>query len=130
MTLYEQYKNEGYDFFVGIPCSRLKEFIDDIQNDPEVRYIPCTREDEAMGIAVGAYLTGKKPVVFTQNSGLGNMVDIITSLLKPYGISIHILISSRSKPMHHQFMHKITRPLLKLMEYDNVRIIDQEDEKN
>ncbi|MCK4817160.1 hypothetical protein KA005_15425, partial [bacterium] len=85
--------------------------------------IPCTREDEAMALAVGAYLAGKKPLVFLQNSGLGNIVDIITSLLKPYGIKIDLLISVRNKPEHHALMGKITRKLLKLLEYEDYELV-------
>jgi len=107
-----------YDFITGVPCSRLKEFIDTVE-----RYIPCTREDEAMALAVGAYLAGKKPLVFLQNSGLGNTVDIITSLLKPYDIKIDLLISVRNSPEHHAFMGKITGGLLDLMEYKNYEVL-------
>lgn len=109
-----------YDFIVGVPCSKLKDFIDKIEN-----YIPCTREDEAMALAVGAYLVGKKPLVFLQNSGLGNVVDIITSLLKPYDIKIDLLISVRNKPEHHAFMGKITKKLLELLEYENHKLLIQ-----
>ena len=109
-----------YDFIIGVPCSRLKNFIDKIEN-----YIFCTKEDEAMALAVGAYLIGKKPIVFIQNSGLGNMVDIITSLLKPYDIKIDLLISIRNKPGHHAFMGKITKKLLKLLEYKNCKFLMQ-----
>ncbi len=107
-----------YNFIAGVPCSRLKGFIAKIEN-----YIPCTREDEAMALAVGAYLVGKKPLVFLQNSGLGHIVDITTSLLKPYGIVIDLLISVRSKPEHHAFIGKITKRLLKLLENKNYKLI-------
>ncbi len=107
-----------YNFIAGIPCSKLKYFTDRIK-----KYIPCTREDEAMALAVGAYLAGKKPLVFLQNSGLGNIVDVITSLLKPYGIKIDLLISVRNKPEHHAFMGKITKKLLKLLEYRNYKLV-------
>ena len=100
-----------YDFIVGVPCSKLKKFIEQIKN-----YIPCTREDEAMALAVGAYLVGKKPLVFMQNSGLGNIVDITTSLLNPYEINIPIEVSIRDSPVHHFFMFSITKKLLKLLE--------------
>ena len=109
-----------YNFIVGIPCFKLKDFTKKIKN-----YIPCTREDEAMAIAVGAYLAGKKPLVFLQNSGLGNIVDIITSLLKPYGIEIDLLISIRDKPQHHAFMGKITVQLLELLEYKNYMVSNE-----
>ena len=109
---------EEYDFVVGIPCSKLIEYIDGISN-----YIPCTREDEAVALAVGAYFAGKKPLVFMQNSGLGNIVDVVTSLLKPYGININLLISVRNKPEHHAFMGKITLDLLKLLDYEKYRLV-------
>ncbi|MFC1658642.1 hypothetical protein ACFL1D_04555 [Candidatus Omnitrophota bacterium] len=109
-----------YDFIVGIPCSGLKDFTDKIK-----KYIPCTKESEAMALAVGAYFAGKTPLVFLQNSGLGNIVDIITSLLKPYGLKIDLLISVRNKPVHHTFMGKITRQLLKLLEYKSYKLLVQ-----
>lgn len=108
-----------YSFIVGVPCSKLKDFTDKIEN-----YIPCTREDEAMALAVGAYLVGRKPLVFLQNSGLGNLVDIMTSLLKPYDIEIPLLISTRAKPEHHAFMGKITKKLLKLLECENYELAE------
>jgi phosphonopyruvate decarboxylase len=107
-----------YDFIVGVPCSGLKALIKQIK-----RYIPCTREDEAVALAVGAYLAGKKPLVFLQNSGLGSIVDIVTSLLKPYKIDIDLFISVRKKPEHHAFMGKITVKLLKLLEYKKYKLV-------
>jgi len=109
-----------YDFVVGVPCSGLKAEIKKIK-----RYIPCTREDEALAMAAGAFLAGKKPLVFLQNSGLGNTVDVITSLLRPYGIQIDLLISLRNKPEHHAFMGKITVPLLKLLKYKKYKVVKQ-----
>lgn len=125
MSLYQDFKKQGYNFFVGIPCSKLKDFTKELEADKDIEFIPVTREDVAMGLAVGAYFAGKKPLVYLQNSGLGHLVDIITSLLKPYGISIHLLISSRSKPEHHEFMYKVTKKLLELLEYDDYTIIEQ-----
>lgn len=109
-----------YDFVAGVPCSGLKDFIKDIK-----RYIPCTREDEALAMAVGAYLAGKKPLVYLQNSGLGNIVDATTSLLEPYGIDIDLVVSLRTRPRHHAFMGKVTVRLLKLLNYKRYRIVEQ-----
>lgn len=116
---YEKFKKEGYDFYVGIPCSKIKDFITDIEKDDANIIIPATREDDALAIAVGAYMAGKKTLVYMQNSGLGHVVNIITSLLKPYGINIHILISLRKHPFEHEYMAKITRNLLKLLDYED-----------
>lgn len=108
-----------YDFVVGIPCSKLKDLTNGIEN-----YIPCSREDEAMALAVGAWMVGKTPLVFLQSSGLGNIIDIITSLIRPYNIDEpDLLISIRNRPDHHVYMGKITVELLKLLGYKRYRIL-------
>jgi len=109
-----------YDFIAGIPCSGLKDLIKDIE-----RYVPCTREDEALAMAVGAYLAGKRPLVYLQNSGLGHIVDAATSLLEPYGIDIDLVVSLRTRPRHHAFMGKITKKLLKVLNYKKYKIVEQ-----
>lgn len=124
--LYQKFKAKKYNFFIGVPCSGIKDFILEVQQDQKNIYIPATREDTAIALAVGAYFTGKKPLVFMQNSGLGNCVNIITSLLIPYKIKIHLLISVRRKPFEHEFMYKITQKLVSLLEYsDNVTFVNQ-----
>ncbi|NMX21198.1 sulfopyruvate decarboxylase subunit alpha, partial [ANME-1 cluster archaeon GoMg4] len=56
-------KKQGFDFFTGVPCSILKGVINYLSEAPDIPYVPATREDEAIGIATGAYLAGKKPAV-------------------------------------------------------------------
>jgi len=88
-------KIQGFNFFTGVPCSILKGVINYLSGDPAVPYIPATREDEAIGIATGSYLAGKKPVVLMQNSGLGNSISALASLVLLYEIPILLLISWR-----------------------------------
>ncbi len=123
--LYQQFRRQGYNFFVGVPCSGLTPFINDLLADPEMTYIPAPREDVALAMAAGAALGGKRPLVYLQSSGLGHLVNPITSLLKPYGLSIHLLISVRTRPFEHEFMHKIAERLLELLEYDNVTLLEE-----
>jgi phosphonopyruvate decarboxylase len=88
-------KAHGFNFAAGVPCSILKDIITHLMTHSEISYVPATREDEAMGIATGAYLAGKKPVVLMQNSGLGNAVNPLTSLGLLYKISVLLVISWR-----------------------------------
>lgn len=124
-SAYKSYKAKGYNFFVGVPCSGLKDFIAEHISDPETVYIPAPREDIALGIAVGAFFAGKKPLVYLQSSGIGNLVNPITSLLKPYGLSVRLLISLRSKPFEHEFMHAKARQLMSLLEYEEYDVIEK-----
>jgi len=88
-------KKHGFNFFAGVPCSILKDVINCLQMDPEVPYISATREEEAIGIATGAFLGGKKPAVLMQNSGFGNSIGALTSLPLLYKIPMLLLISWR-----------------------------------
>ena len=125
--LYHDYKAQGYDFIVGVPCSYLKGFITELERDAEMPYIPAAREDVALSIASGAYMAGRKPLVYLQSSGLGHLVNPIASLLKPYGISIHLLISLRRQPFEHFEMYRITRDLMRLLDYGNYTIVEEQE---
>ena len=58
-NLFEKLIKEGYEFFTGVPDSGLKPFINDILNSG-VKHVTATNEAQAIGIAVGAELSGKK----------------------------------------------------------------------
>ena len=90
---YDLLKKQGFDFFTGVPCSFLKEMIR-ILEDKE-KYIPAVREDQAIGLASGAYLAGKKPVVLMQNSGFAIAINALASLNLIYKIPILMIISMR-----------------------------------
>ena len=100
------------DFYVGVPFSGCEKHIKD--------GLVATREDEAIAIAVGAWFAGKKPLVYMQNSGFGNCLDIMTSLLKPYEIEIPLLIDNRSTPEHHMWMFITIKGIMELLEYESI----------
>ncbi|MBU6231226.1 MAG: hypothetical protein KGI50_05700 [Patescibacteria group bacterium] len=85
----------GFDFATGVPCGVLKHIIANLVGDKRVCHVPANRESEAIGLAAGAYLAGKKPLVYMQNSGLFAASNDIASLLVPYGIPALMLISYR-----------------------------------
>jgi len=98
-TFVESLRAAGFDFFTGVPCSLLEAPIACLESEGEGSYVPATREDEAMGMAAGAWMAGRKlPVVFMQNSGLGNCLNMIASLHTIYEIPVLLVISWRG---HH-----------------------------
>ncbi len=86
---------EGFDFVSGVPCATQKEIIAYFSREKSIKHVPATRESEAIGISTGAYLAGKKPLVYMQNSGLMNSINDITSLLIPYKIPLLFLVTWR-----------------------------------
>jgi sulfopyruvate decarboxylase subunit alpha len=85
----------NYDFFTGVPDSTLKSVWKVLERAPRNLYVPSVREDNAVGMAVGAYLGGKNPVVLMQNSGLGHCLNALTSLVSPYRIPVLLIIGWR-----------------------------------
>ncbi|AEH06737.1 sulfopyruvate decarboxylase subunit alpha [Methanothermococcus okinawensis] len=103
--VYDAIKKSKIDFIVGVPCANLKNVInlisdngkDNNKNNNQIKYIPATREEEAIGICTGAHLAGRKTCLLMQNSGLGNSINAIGSLCKVYQIPILIIISHRGE---------------------------------
>lgn len=93
--LFRLLRAEGLDFFVTVPCKLLSNLIALVEQDTEIIYTPVTREEEGLGILAGAYLGGKRPVIAMQNSGLGNSMNVICSLLNYYRIPVVFIISHR-----------------------------------
>lgn len=124
-------KNHGFNFCTGVPCSILKDIILYLSSHSEIPYIPATREDEALGIATGAYLAGRKPVVLMQNSGLGSAINPLTSLDILYKIPILLLISWRGygkDAPEHIIMGRVMERLLEDIGVP-VQVISRDDPK-
>lgn len=117
----------GADFFTGVPDSQLKALCDRLMDaygtDPK-HHIIAANEGNAIALAAGYHLaTGKAPVVYLQNSGLGNIVNPMASLLnrKVYGIPCILIVGWRGEPgvkdePQHAYQGEVTLRLLEDME--------------
>ena len=118
-TFGNHLKALGFEFYTGVPCSFLKNLINYSIN--ECNYITAANEGDAVAIAAGAYLGGRKPVVLMQNSGLTNAISPLTSLTYPFKIPVLGFVSLRGEPglhdePHHELMGEITEKMLDLMQ--------------
>ena len=113
-----------FDFFAGVPDSLLSSVCSYLINTYGVdtkHHVIAANEGNAVGLAAGYHLaTGKVPVVYLQNSGQGNIINPVASLLndKVYGIPCLFLVGWRGEPgVHdepqHIYQGEVT---LKLME--------------
>lgn len=93
---------EGVRTFTGVPDSLMKAFLAHVQDVvPAERHLIAANEGAAVGVAIGHHLrTGEVPLVYLQNSGLGNTVNPLLSLASPevYGIPMVLLIGWRGEP--------------------------------
>ncbi len=113
-----------YDFYTGVPCSFLTPLINRVITRGDLTYVPAASEGEAVAIAAGAWLAGRKTVVICQNSGLGNAVNPLTSLNNPFKIPTLMIVTWRGEPglkdePQHVLMGQITDVLLNDMGIPN-----------
>ena len=105
------------EYFVGVPDSTLKYFIDEGLKKKKI--IIANREDEAIGIATGMLLAEKNSVVFMQNAGFANSISTITSLIQLYEIPLLMIIGWRGFLKEDAPEHKkigiIQQDLLKIL---------------
>jgi phosphonopyruvate decarboxylase len=111
----------GYSQYAGVPCSFLTSLINYVISDPALDYIGATSEGEAAGITFGAFLAGRKTVTMCQNSGLGNMVNPLTSLNYPFRVPTLLIVTWRGQPEvkdepQHEQMGRIMHRLLETLE--------------
>ena len=107
----------GFSFYTGVPCSFLTPLINRVISDPALAYVGAASEGEAVAVAAGAWLAGRRTVVMCQNSGLGNTVNPLTSLNYPFRIPTLMIVTWRGQPgladePQHELMGAVTGSLL------------------
>lgn len=130
----------GADFYTGVPDSQLKALCNYLMNTYGIdksHHIIATNEGNCTALAAGYHLaTGKVPVVYMQNSGEGNIINPLASLLsdKVYAIPEIFVIGWRGEPnVHdepqHLYQGEVTIKLLEDMNVANFVITKDTTEK-
>lgn len=120
----------GADFYTGVPDSQLKALCNYLMKEYGIdsrHHIIAANEGNCTALAAGYHLaTGKVPVVYMQNSGEGNIINPVASLLndKVYAIPCIFVIGWRGEPgVHdepqHIYQGEITIKLLEDMGIDS-----------
>ena len=120
---FVQFIDENFQFICGVPCSYFKEmliYLETYESKNELDHFLATKEDEAIAIASGIALSGKRVLIYMQNSGLGNIGDALTSLAQLYKMPMLILVSYRGLEPdkdfpEHSIMGDVTESVLKAM---------------
>ncbi len=130
---FESFKKNEINFFTGIPDSLLKDFCAFVtDNSSSENHIISANEGGAIAIATGYHLaSGKVPLVYFQNSGLGNCINPLLSLAdkEVYGIPMILMIGWRGEPLvkdepQHIKQGRVQNDLLAKMEIP-YRVIDE-----
>ncbi len=136
-NFYKWLKENGIDFFTGVPDSLLKDICAYItDNTPKRNNIIAANEGNAVALAAGYHLaTGKLPLVYMQNSGMGNTVNPLLSLTdeQVYSIPVLLMIGWRGEPgikdePQHKKQGMVTLDLLEAMQIPYYVLGDDEKE--
>ena len=117
----------GINFYTGVPDSLMKSFCNYIEG--KKNHISSVSEGSAIGIGIGYHLaTGKIPLIYFQNSGIGNIVNPIISLVnkKVFNIPLLLLVGWRGETFNkrmnvtdepqHRYQGLVTEKILKLLQ--------------
>lgn len=132
-TFVELLHRHSFGPYVGVPCSLLAPIINYVVERHQHEYLAVNNEGEAVALASGAALAGRRPVVLLQNSGLGNTVNVLTSLNQVFHIPVLLIVSWRGEPgtsdePQHRLMGRITPATLDLMEVAHAVLPDRDDD--
>ncbi len=112
--IFDYFKKVGFNSMVGVPCSYFNSMMNCYHKNKKL--IISNNEGEAVAIAAGKKLAGGNPIVFFQNSGFGNALNPITSLIQTNKIPLLFMVSLRGDKLlrdepQHLIMGKITKNL-------------------
>jgi sulfopyruvate decarboxylase subunit alpha len=104
------------EFIIHIPSSTLKTILAHCEGLPGVRSFPATREEEAVGIASGLALAGRRCLLIIQDNGIGNSLTALTTFPEPYHLPLLAIVSRRGglgeyNSMIHRFCEHV-EPIL------------------
>ncbi len=86
-------RKNSVDFTASLPCEKIKTLLDMVGQS--FYHVPLTREEEGVGICAGAALAGRRPALFVQSSGIGNMINALLSLTAFYELPLALFVSRR-----------------------------------
>ena len=124
-------KANRVDTVVYVPDLVLAGLVSLAENDPEITAYSPAKEEEGIAIACGAFLGGRRAAVLMQNSGLGNIVNVLASLAVPFQIPLVMLISQRGELFEFNAsqlgMAQTTRPVLDALGVSHFTVDHMED---
>jgi sulfopyruvate decarboxylase alpha subunit len=129
--LLDSLKSNNVDLAIYVPDEVLTPLINGADKDPAMDAFAASREEEAIGIAAGAAMGGRRSVVLMQSSGYGNSVNALASLVVPYQLPVLMIIGERGvlgefNPVQVP-ISRVIRPSLEALGIPH-RTLEREDE--
>lgn len=134
-TIAQALKDNEVSLVAYVPDISIHQVTRLLQDDPYFHVVSATREEEAIGIASGAYAVGRRAAVFMQSSGFGNTINALASLCIPGRVPVPMFINMRGEfgefNIAQVAMGRATRPILDVLglPYYTLESIDRLDQQ-
>ena len=110
-------KQLGFGAVVSVPDGWLGEMLVRIEQEPTMRLVRATHEEEALAISCGIRLGGVRTALLVQNAGVLSMGAGMVSLAQRYQFPLLMLVSYRGTPDDPVFYHvpkgRVTEPVFR-----------------
>jgi sulfopyruvate decarboxylase alpha subunit len=122
--LYDCFKRAGIRQVGYVPDAGHSRLIQLCSDDPAIRDVPLTTEEEGVALAAGAWLGGERSALLMQSSGVGNCINML-SLARTCRFPLLMLITMRGE--WEEFnpwqvpMGEAVEPVLRLCEAEVLR---------
>lgn len=83
------------DMIVSVPDGYLVPLIEAARDNDQIRHVAAAREEECLGIAAGAVMSGRRALAMMQNAGFLNAIGCFATLCMNYGLPLAVLVSHR-----------------------------------
>jgi sulfopyruvate decarboxylase subunit alpha len=112
----------GIEFFIYVPSSHAAPVIRNLE-DQGVKSVMANREEEAVGIAGGLALTGKKVAIVMQDNGFGNALTALATFAQSYHIGFPIFANTRGGlGEYNSMIHSISESVPDLLKNLGIRV--------
>lgn len=119
-AVYQGIKDAGVRFLTALPETWLVYLLQLADEDPEMCLVEVAKEEEAVGIAAGAYFAGEPNILLMQNHGFMAAINGIVSLAQLYSVPLCMLIAYRGHIGEPYPWHTrggiVTEPLLQALQ--------------
>jgi sulfopyruvate decarboxylase subunit alpha len=103
--IHDAMRQAGVDFVASLPENNLEPLIGLFREQTDVVHVPLAREEEGIGVCVGAYLGGKVPAMIMMDAGLLACSNALTVLAGQAGIPMLLLVGYSGGLGERYFMH-------------------------
>tara|TARA_B100001996_G_scaffold222959_1_gene171515 strand:- start:854 stop:1369 length:516 start_codon:yes stop_codon:yes gene_type:complete len=114
-------KSYYFNDITGVPDSTFGNLFNLLESDNEINYIRANREDTALGVSSGFSISKKNSCVIMQNSGVGNIINPLTSFNLMYKIPVLLIVGWRgyggepNDAPEHWIMGEKTKDFFKML---------------